>query len=165
MITYRPCRHDGRATRKVACNRQLCGMLLLFVAFAVTGWVDLTRLVRGQVLGLKEQAFVDAARANGVPAWRILLRHLLPNVAAPVIVSVAFAVPGYIMAEAGLSYLGLGVQAPAASWGSMVADSRPQVTYQPILLIMPAALIALVMIAFTCIGDGLLEALDPRLRR
>ena len=118
----------------------LGGLPLLFVAFAVTGWVDLARLVRGQVLSLKEQQYVEAARALGVPAWRILLRHLLPNCASPVIVSVAFAIPSYIMAEAGLSYLGLGVQPPTASWGSMVNDSLPQVLYQPIQAISPAVL-------------------------
>jgi ABC-type dipeptide/oligopeptide/nickel transport system permease subunit len=149
--------------RETWLGQLLGGLILLFVAFAVTGWVDLTRLVRGQVLSLKEQEFVEAARALGVPTWRILLRHLLPNTLAPIIVSVAFAIPGYILAEAGLSFLGLGVQPPTASWGSMVFDSFPQMTFQPIFVIMPSTLIALVMIAFTFLGDGLRDALDPRL--
>lgn len=151
--------------RQTWLGQLLGGMILLFVAFAVTGWVDLTRLVRGQILSLKEQEFVEAARALGVPTWRILLRHLLPNTLAPIIVSVAFAIPGYILAEAGLSFLGLGVQPPTASWGSMVFDSFPQMTFQPIFVLMPSTLIAFVMIAFTFLGDGLRDALDPRMNR
>jgi oligopeptide transport system permease protein len=151
--------------RETWLGQLLGGLVLLFVAFAVTGWVDLTRLVRGQILSLKQQEFVEAARALGVPTWRILLRHLLPNSLAPIIVSVAFSIPGYILAEAGLSFLGLGVQPPTASWGSMVFDSFPQMTFQPIFVIMPSTLIALVMIAFTSVGDGLRDALDPRLSR
>jgi oligopeptide transport system permease protein len=151
--------------RQTWFGQLLGGLVLLFVAFAVTGWVDLTRLVRGQVLSVKEQEFVEAARALGVTTPRILLRYILPNCLAPIIVSIAFSIPGYILAEAGLSFLGLGVQPPTPSWGSMVFDSFPQMTFQPIFVIMPSVLIAFVMIAFTFVGDGLRDALDPRMSR
>ena len=143
----------------------LGGLTLLFVAFAITGWVGMARLVRGQVLSLKEREFVEAARAIGVPTWRLLLRHVLPNTLAPIIISISFDVPAYILAEAGLSFLGLGIQPPTASWGSMVFESFALITFLPIFVIMPSALIALVMIAFAFVGDGLRDALDPQLRR
>jgi oligopeptide transport system permease protein len=151
--------------RQTWFGQLLGGLILLFVAFALTGWVDLTRLVRGQVLSVKEQEFVEAARALGVPTARILRRHILPNTLAPIIVSVAFSIPSYILAEAGLSFLGLGVQPPTASWGSMVFDSFPQMTFQPIFVVLPSILIAVVMVSFTFLGDGLRDALDPRMSR
>jgi oligopeptide transport system permease protein len=146
-------------------GQQLGGLLLLFVAFALTGWVGMARLVRGQVLSLKEREFIEAARAIGVPTHRILLRHVLPNTLAPIIVSVSFDVPAYILAEAGLSFLGLGIRPPTASWGSMVFESFPLITFLPIFVIMPATLIALIMIAFAFVGDGLRDALDPQMSR
>ena len=146
-------------------GQQLGGLLLLFVAFALTGWVGMARLVRGQVLSLKGREFIEAARAIGVPTHRILLRHILPNTLAPIIVSVSFDVPAYILAEAGLSFLGLGIRPPTASWGSMVFESFPLITFLPIFVIMPATLIALIMIAFAFVGDGLRDALDPQMSR
>jgi oligopeptide transport system permease protein len=153
------------ALRETWFGRLLGGLLLLFVAFAVTGWVGMARLVRGQVLSIKEREYVTAARATGAPTGRILVRHVLPNTLAPIIVSVSFAVPSYILAEAGLSFLGLGIQPPTASWGSMVFAAFPQMTFRPIFVVMPASLIALVMIAFAFLGDGLRDALDPQLSR
>ena len=149
--------------RQTWLGQLLGGLALLFVAFAITGWSNLARLVRAQVLSLKGQEFVESARALGVPGGRIVLRHILPNALAPIIVSVAFAIPDYILAEAALSFLGLGVQPPTPSWGGMVFDSFPQMTFRPIFVVMPSALIALVMIAFTFLGDGLRDALDPRM--
>jgi ABC-type dipeptide/oligopeptide/nickel transport system permease subunit len=151
--------------RQTWFGQLLGGLLLLFVAFAITGWVNTARLVRGQVLSLKEKEFVEAARAVGVPTPRILLRHILPNTLAPIIVAVSFGVPSYILAEAGLSFLGIGIQPPTASWGSMVFSSFPQMTFQPIFVIMPAALIAAIMMAFAFLGDGLRDALDPQMNR
>jgi oligopeptide transport system permease protein len=151
--------------RQTWFGQQLGGLLLLFVAFAITGWVGMARLVRGQVLSLKEREFVEASRAIGVPTWRILLRHILPNTLAPIIVSISFDVPAYILAEAGLSFLGLGIQPPTASWGSMVFESFPLITFLPIFVIMPSLLIALIMIAFAFVGDGLRDALDPQMSR
>jgi oligopeptide transport system permease protein len=149
--------------RQTWFGQALGGLLLLFVAFAITGWVNMARLVRGQVLSLKEKEFVEAARAAGVPTPRILLRHILPNTLAPIIVAVSFGIPSYILAEAGLSFLGIGIQPPTASWGSMVFSSFPQMTFRPIFVIMPAALIAAIMMAFAFLGDGLRDALDPQM--
>ena len=137
------------------------GLLLLFIAFAITDWVSMARLVRGEVLRLKNREFVEAAKALGVPTRRILIRHILPNSLAPIIVSIAFGVPSYILAESSLSYLGLGVKPQTPTWGSMVYDSFPQVTYAPEFVLMPSILIALIMLAFTFLGDGLRDALDP----
>jgi oligopeptide transport system permease protein len=151
--------------RQTWFGQLLGGLILLFVAFAITGWVGMARLVRGQVLSLKATEFVEAARATGAPTWRILLRHILPNTLAPIIVAVSFSVPSYILAEAGLSFLGIGIQPPTPSWGSMVFLSFPLMTFQPIFVIMPAALIALIMMAFAFLGDGLRDALDPQMTR
>jgi len=143
-------------------GRSLSGLTLLFVAFAITGWNGLARLVRGQTLSLREQEFVVAARAVGNPNSRIIFRHILPNTLAPVIVAISFAIPGYILAEASLSFLGIGIRPPTASWGSMVFQSFPIVTFRPIFVIMPSLLIALIMISFAFVGDGLRDALDPQ---
>ncbi|HET8524289.1 MAG TPA: ABC transporter permease [Thermomicrobiales bacterium] len=153
------------ALRQTWFGQLLGGLMLLFFAFAITGWVGLARLVRGQVLSIKEREYVEAARSIGVPTWRILLRHILPNTLAPIIVSISFDIPSYILAEAGLSFLGLGIQPPTASWGSMVFESFPLITFMPIFVIMPSLLIALIMIAFAFVGDGLRDALDPQMSR
>jgi ABC-type dipeptide/oligopeptide/nickel transport system permease subunit len=114
---------------------------------------------------LREQEFVVAARAIGNPAHRIIFRHILPNALAPIIVAITFTIPGYILAEASLSFLGIGIRPPTASWGSMVFLSFPIVTYLPVFVILPSALIALIMIAFAFVGDGLRDALDPQSSR
>lgn len=151
--------------RETWLGHQFGGLLLLFVAFAVTGWVGMARLVRGQVLSLREREFIEAARSIGVPTHRILLRHVLPNSLAPIIVSISFDIPAYILAETSLSFLGLGIRPPTASWGSMVFESFPLITFLPIFVVMPATLIAVVMLAFAFIGDGLRDALDPQMSR
>lgn len=153
------------SVRNTWFGQLLGGLVLLFVAFALTGWVGMARLVRGQVLSLRDREFVEAARALGAPTWRILLRHVLPNTLAPIIVAISFGIPSYILAEAGLSFLGIGIQPPTASWGSMVFESFPLITFRPIFVIMPTTLIALVMIAFAFVGDGLRDALDPQLSK
>jgi oligopeptide transport system permease protein len=143
-------------------GRSLGGLTLLFFAFAITGWNGMARLIRGQTMTLREKEFVVAARAAGNPGHRIVARHIFPNALAPIIVAVSFTIPGYILAEASLSFLGIGIRPPTASWGSMVYQSFPVVTYRPIFVIMPSALIALIMIAFAFVGDGLRDALDPQ---
>lgn len=148
--------------RETWFGRLLGGLMLLFVAFAITGWNGMARLVRGQVLSLREREFVEAARAIGNPPGRIMFRHVLPNTLAPIIVSVSFSIPSYILAEASLSFLGIGIRPPNASWGSMVFQSFPLITYQPVFVLMPTVLIALIMIAFAFVGDGLRDALDPQ---
>lgn len=153
------------AFRDTWLGRSLGGLTLLFVAFAITGWNGMARLTRGQTLTLREKEFVIAARAVGNPSHRIVFRHILPNSLAPIIVAVSFTVPGYILAESSLSFLGIGIRPPTASWGSMVFQSFPIVTFRPIFVIMPSVLIALVMIAFAFVGDGLRDALDPQSNR
>jgi oligopeptide transport system permease protein len=148
--------------RDTGFGRMLGGLMLLFVAFAITGWNGTARLIRGEVLSVREKEYVHAARAIGGSSRRIVLRHVLPNCLAPIIVSVSFSIPSYILAEASLSFLGIGIRPPNASWGSMVYTSFPLITYQPIFVIMPSLLIALVMIAFAFVGDGLRDALDPQ---
>ena len=153
------------ALRDTTLGRMLGGLMLLFIAFSITGWNAMARLVRGQVLSLREKEFIEAARASGNPPGRIMLRHITPNILAPVIVSISFSIPAYILAEASLSFLGIGIRPPNASWGSMVFQAFPLITFQPIFVIMPSVLIALVMIAFTFLGDGLRDALDPQTDR
>ena len=139
------------------------GLLLIFMAIAIVNWVGMARLVRGQVLQLKEREFIEAARAIGVPAKRIMIRHLFPNVLAPVIVSVAFGIPSAMLAEAVLSFFGIGIKPPTPSWGVMINEGFAvfSTTAWPVLL--PAMCISIVMLAFTFLGDGLRDALDPRM--
>lgn len=148
--------------RDTQLGRMLGGLMLLFVAFAITGWNGTARMMRGQVLSIRENEYVEAARAIGVPTHRILLRHVFPNAMAPIIVGISFSIPGYILSESSLSFLGLGIRPPNPSWGSMVFQSFPIMTFQPIFVLMPTILIALIMIAFAFLGDGLRDALDPQ---
>jgi ABC-type dipeptide/oligopeptide/nickel transport system permease subunit len=140
------------------------GLLLIFIAIAIVNWVGMARLVRGQVLSLKEREFVEAARAIGAPATRIMSRHLFPNILAPVIVSVAFGIPSAMLSEAVLSFFGIGIKPPTASWGVMINEGFVvfSTTAWPVLL--PAICISIVMLAFTFLGDGLRDALDPRMK-
>ena len=140
------------------------GLVLIFVALAVVGWVGLARLVRGQVLSLKEKEFIEAARATGVPTKRILFRHLFPNALAPVIVSLAFAIPGAMLAESVLSFLGIGIRPPTATWGVMINEGFAVFSQSPWPVLLPAVCISVVMLAFTVLGDGLRDALDPRMK-
>jgi oligopeptide transport system permease protein len=151
--------------RDTAFGRLLGGLVMLFTAFAIVGWTDMSRLVRSQVLTVKTRDYIEAAQAMGAPTGRIILKHVLPNSLAPVIVAIAFGVPSYILAEASLSFLGLGVQATVPSWGSMVFDGFPAILGQPEFVIMPSLLIALIMLAFTFVGDGVRDALDPQARK
>jgi oligopeptide transport system permease protein len=157
------------ALKETAIGKFWNGFLILFVALSLVGWVSVARLVRGQVLSLKEKEFIEAAHAIGVRQHNILLKHLLPNSLGPIIISGAFLVPSFIITEAVLSYLGIGLR-PATdraalfpvSWGNMILDGKAAITAQPWLLIAPAIAIATITIAFTFIGDGLRDALDPR---
>lgn len=134
----------------------------IFIAIALTNWVGMARLTRGQLLSLKEKEFVEAARCLGVPAWKILFRHMLPNALGPIIVSVTFGIPGAIFIEAALSFIGLGVQPPTPTWGGMVNLGYQAIFSDAGLVIYPALAIAVTMMAFTFLGDGLRDALDPR---
>jgi peptide/nickel transport system permease protein len=140
------------------------GMSNLVLALSIGGWVGYARLVRAQVLAVKEREFIEAARAIGASDVRILLRHILPNILQPLIVQSAVGMAGVVLAEATLSFLGLGVPPPAASWGNMLNDARAHLFDSPHLVIFPALAIMLCVLAFNFLGDGLRDYLDPRTR-
>ena len=159
------------ALRDTWIGELMNGLFLLFVALAIVNWVGVARLVRGQVLSLKEKEFIEAARSIGVKDSRIMLRHLLPNVLGPIIVLSAFLIPTMIITEAILGYLGLGLRPTTdsdaffiTSWGSLLLEGQTAMNAQPYILLGPAICVALVVLAFTFIGDGLRDALDPRMR-
>ncbi|RXT13833.1 ABC transporter permease [Ammoniphilus sp. CFH 90114] len=141
------------------------GLFTIIVAMTITGWIGMARIVRGQILQLKELEYVLAARSLGASASRILFKHLIPNAMGPIIVTMTLTVPSAIFTEAFLSFLGLGVQAPIASWGTMASDGLGALRYYPWRLFFPAIFISITMLAFNVLGDGLRDALDPRLRK
>ena len=140
------------------------GIFNLVLALSLGGWVGYARLVRAQVLAVREREFVEAARALGAGDLRIVLRHILPNIIQPVIVQAAIGMAGAILAEATMSFLGLGVPPPTASWGSMLNDARSHLFDAPHLVIFPAVTVMLAVLAFNFIGDALRDVLDPRSR-
>lgn len=140
------------------------GLLLVFVAIGIVSWVGVARLVRGQMLSLKETEYVEAARAIGVPDGKIVTRHLLPNAIGPIIVAVTLGIPGAILAEALLAFIGIGANVPRASWGTLITEGQIWMSSEPHLLIFPAIAIALALLSFTFLGDGLRDALDPKLK-
>jgi peptide/nickel transport system permease protein len=140
------------------------GIFNLILALSISGWVGYARLVRAQVMAVKEREFVEAARALGASDLRILCRHILPNIVQPLIVQAAIGMAGAVLAEATLSFLGLGVPPPAASWGSMLNDGRSHLFDSPHLVIVPALAVMLAVLSFNFIGDALRDFLDPRMR-
>ena len=141
------------------------GLMNIIIALSSVYWVSMARLVRGQMLSLKEQEFVLAARVMGVPKFKIILKHLIPNAMGPIIVSIAMMIPSAVFTESFLSFIGLGVSAPMASWGTLANNALSGLTTYPYQLFFPAMSIAFTMLAFNFIGDGLRDALDPRLRK
>lgn len=137
----------------------------MILAMTITGWINMSRIVRGQVLSLKNQEYVLASRTLGASLTRIMGRHLIPNTMGPILVTMTLTVPSAIFTEAFLSYLGLGLTPPLASWGTMASDGLPAIKYYPWRLFFPATFICLTIFAFNVIGDGLRDALDPRLRK
>ncbi len=140
------------------------GLFNLILALVIGGWVGYARLVRAQVLAVREREFVEAARALGASDWRIIVRHILPNIIQPVIVQAAIGMAGAVLAEATMSFLGLGVPPPVASWGSMLNDGRSHLFDAPHLVLFPAAAVMLAVLSFNFIGDALRDFLDPRSR-
>ena len=140
------------------------GIFNLIFALSLGGWVGYARLVRAQVLAVREREFVEAARALGASDVRIIVRHILPNIIQPVIVQGAIGMAGAILAEATMSFLGLGVPPPTASWGTMLNDGRAHLFDAPHLVLFPAAAVMLAVLSFNFIGDGLRDYLDPRAR-
>jgi ABC-type dipeptide/oligopeptide/nickel transport system permease subunit len=138
------------------------GLLVIFVGIAVVNWVGVARLVRGQVLATKNREFVEAARAIGAGPGRIMRKHVLPNILAPVIVTVAFAIPGAMLTESVLSFLGIGIRPPTPTWGVMINEGFIVFSTTPWPVLLPSLCISVVLLAFTFVGDGLRDALDPR---
>ncbi len=136
--------------------------ILLFVAIGAVEWLTMARIVRGQTLSIKQKEFVEAARAGGVRPLGIILTHVVPNVVGPVVIYVTLTVPGVILTESFLSFLGLGIQEPLTSWGVLISDGANQMETAPWLLVFPAVFMAVTLFAFNFIGDGLRDALDPK---
>lgn len=146
-------------------NQALSQIFLLFFALGLVSWLTMARVVRGQILSLKNQEFVMAARATGVGTFGIIFRHLVPNALGPVIVYATLTVPSVMLTEAFLSFLGLGVQAPFASWGSLASDGIKNIAIFPWQLIFPGLTMALTLFSLNFLGDGLRDALDPQTRK
>lgn len=153
---------DGYAS---VVNRGLSQIFLLFFALGLVSWLTMARVVRGQILSLKNQEFVLAAKATGVSTPAIIFRHLVPNALGPVIIYATLTVPSVMLSEAFLSFLGLGVQAPYASWGSLASDGIKNIQIFPWQLIFPGATMALTLFSLNFLGDGLRDALDPQTRK
>ena len=137
-------------------------IFLIFIALGAVEWLTMARIVRGQTLSVKKKEFIEAAHAVGVPTWKIILRHIIPNVLGPVIVYMTLTIPQVILTESFLSFLGLGVQEPNTSWGVLISEGAKQMESSPWLLIFPAIFLALTLFCFNFIGDGLRDALDPK---
>jgi len=141
------------------------GLGTIVITLGTVYWVGMARLVRGQILSLKEQEFVLAARALGVSTTKIITKHLIPNAMGPIIVSMTMMIPSAIFTESFLSFIGLGVSAPQASWGTLASNALSGILTYPYQLFFPAMAIAVTMLSFNFLGDGLRDALDPRLRK
>jgi len=137
----------------------------IFIALGLVYWVGLARLVRGQVLSIKEKEYVEAAIMTGTSPLKLIVKHLVPNSLGPVIVTLTFGIPAAIFTEAALSFLGIGIRPPEPSWGVMIEDGYAGIFADPRQVIFPGIAVALTMLSFTFVGDGLRDALDPRMRR
>lgn len=135
---------------------------LVVITITVFSWMDMARVVRGQTLSLRSREFVEAARAIGVPTWRIIFQHIVPNLLGIVVIYTTVTVPGVILTESVLSFLGLGIQEPMTSWGVLIHDGTSVMEISPWILLFPAALLSTTLYCFNYIGDGLRDALDPK---
>jgi ABC-type dipeptide/oligopeptide/nickel transport system permease subunit len=140
------------------------GLANIFIAIGLTGWVGIARQTRAQVLALKEKEFVDGARALGAGFGRVLVRHVLPNALTPIVISVTFGIPEAIFTEAALSFIGVGINPPTPSWGQMVGEGQQYLRSYWHLCVFPSIAIAVTMLSFTFLGDGVRDALDPKLK-
>jgi ABC-type dipeptide/oligopeptide/nickel transport system permease subunit len=141
------------------------GIFVIVLAFSLTRWMDVARLVRGQALALREREFVEAARMSGARDFRILAAHILPNALGPIIVQATFAIPAAVLFEAFLSFLGLGLPSPMPSWGAMANDGYHGLDFAPHIALAPTIALSITLMAFNWLGDGLRDAFDPRMRR
>ena len=140
------------------------GMKNIFIALGLLTWVRTARMIRGSILQLKEKEYVEAAKASGATPFHIITKHLIPNCLSTVIVLVTLGIPNAIMYEASLSFLGMGIQPPTPSWGSMISFAQPYISYLPSYSIFPGSAIMITVIAFNIFGDGLRDALDPKMK-
>lgn len=140
------------------------GLGTMILAMSVTGWGGMARLVRGQVLQLREMEYIMAAKTLGADSKRIIIKHLIPNAMGPIIISLTFSIPGAIFTEAFLSYIGLGLPLPLSSWGTLANDGAQVLLMYPYQLFFPSLLLSITMLGFNLLGDGLRDALDPKLR-
>lgn len=154
----------GLAGWLIRTNNAMGGALFIYIAMGAVSWLIMARLVRSQVLAYKEKEFIEAARCIGVGHRRTVFRHILPNIIGPCIVAVTLAIPSYIFTEAFLSFIGLGINPPMPSWGGMINDGVKALRAHPHLIVYPAIALSLTVLAFNFLGDGLRDALDPRLR-
>src|SRR5215211_2290701 len=141
------------------------GIITISIAIGLTGWTFMARIVRGRMLQLKDQEFALASRSLGAGRFRLVSKHLLPNSLGPIIINLMFTIPSAIFAEAFLSFIGLGIQVPDASLGSLISDAAHEMRFHPYLLWFPAAAFCLLMVCFNLLGDGLRDALDPKMRK
>jgi len=147
-----------------AIDRAFGGLFFIFIGIGITAWIGMARIARGMALSLREKEFVEAARATGNSNLQIILKHVLPNLIGPCIVRVTLAIPGYIIYEAFLSFIGLGVNPPTPSWGMLISEGYQAMRSYPHLAIYPGLALAITMMAFNFLGDGLRDALDPRMK-
>lgn len=140
------------------------GMLFIFMGIGITAWMGTARLARGQILSIKQKEFIEASHMIGARDLRIIVRHILPNIIGPILVSVTLAIPSYIETEVFLSFIGLGVDPPTPSWGSMISEGSKAIRSYPNQVLFPALALAITMFAFNFLGDGLRDALDPRMK-
>lgn len=140
------------------------GMLFIFMGIGITAWMGMARLARGQILSLKEKEFIEAAHMIGAGDMRIIVRHIFPNIIGPCIVAETLAIPGYINTEVFLSFIGLGVDPPTPSWGAMISEGAQSIRSYPHMVLFPALALAITMFAFNFLGDGLRDALDPKMK-
>ena len=155
---------EGAAGFLIGLNQSMGGLLFLFIAIGALNWVGMARLARGQVLSYKEKEFVEAARALGATDNQIIFKHLMPNIVGPLLIAESLAIPGYIFAEAVLSFIGLGVDPPTPSWGAMINEGFSGLRSRPYLVLVPGIALSVFTLAFNFMGDGLRDAFDPRLR-
>ena len=141
------------------------GLIPMIIALSITGWINMARIVRAEVLSIKSREYVLASRTLGANTWHLIKRHLIPNAMGAILVTMTLTIPSAIFTEAFLSYIGLGVQPPMASWGTMASEGNKAIQSAPWRLIFPALFISLTIFAFNAVGDGLRDALDPKLRK
>jgi len=155
---------EGLAGVLLGWNKSMGGLLFLFIAIGALNWIGMARLARGQVLSYKNKEFIEAAESVGASQTRIIFKHLMPNIFGPLLIAETLAIPGYIFTEAVLSFIGLGVNPPIPSWGSMISNGYSGIRSNPHLVLVPGIALTVLTLAFNFMGDGLRDAFDPRMR-